>query len=168
MQRLPDLLNAIKPYVIGWIREGTATVVPYGSLWKDDVATAVTLAVANTYYPITGGMTAGMVKGAAFVFQNASELRCSLAGDYDAVWSMTVRHSSSDRTAEGVVMVNSTQQPQTANATRTKENGVDYSLGGCGPVRLAVGDLVRLAVSDEGGTGTITVNHANLRLSRIG
>ena len=66
-------------------------------------------------------------------------------------------------------MVNSTEKHTTENATRAKEIGVTYSLGGTGIIALAVNDVVKLCVENETAAGsTITVNHANLKIVRIG
>lgn len=144
----------------------TSPIIAHGSMYKDDSATSVTISVADTYYEVGVTWTGGTCSS-DFTFQNAKELKCNTAGTYQVDWSMTVSHNNSDRTSEGAVMVNSTVASNTVNATRTKENGVDYSVGGTGIITLAVNDVVKLCVSDETGTGIITVNHGNLKLSRV-
>jgi hypothetical protein len=113
----------------------------------------------------TNGAAVGKTNGV--IFQNAKELKIVTAGEYKADWSMTVNNSASDRTVEGGVMVNATASLNTVNATRTKESGVDYSVGGSGIITLVSNDLVKLCIEEESGTGTVTVNHANLTIPRI-
>lgn len=138
----------------------------YGSCWAEDIAQTVTIAAAHVYYAMGGGLTGGLCNG--FTFQNARELLAQVAGRYAATWSMSLSNSASDQTIEGLVMVNATGQERTSNATRAKENGVVYSVGGGGILTLRPGDVVKLAVENENAASTITVNHANLTLVRIG
>ncbi len=139
----------------------------YGSFYMDDGAQAVTATLANTYYEVGGGMTTSLVNG--MTFQNSKELLVTVAGTYQVDWSMSVSNSVSDNTVAGAVMVNTTEKHVTENATRAKENGITYSIGGTGIIALAVNDVVKLCVENETAAGsTITVNHANLSVVRIG
>ncbi|MBK8113298.1 MAG: hypothetical protein IPK44_01615 [Candidatus Accumulibacter sp.] len=138
----------------------------YGSMWAEDIAQTVAVATAHVYYAVGGGLQTGTCNG--LTFQNARELRAQVAGRYAATWSMSLSNSASDQTIEGLVMVNAAGQEHTSNATRAKENGVVYSVGGGGVVTLVPGDVVKLAVENENGASTITINHANLMLVRVG
>ena len=139
----------------------------YGSMYMDDGAQAVTATLANAYYEVGGGMTGSLTNGTTF--QNSKELLISVAGTYEVDWSIALSNNNSDQTIAAAVMVNSTEKHTTENATRAKENGVTYSLGGTGIIALAVNDVVKLCVENETAAGsTITVNHANLKIVRIG
>lgn len=138
----------------------------YGSMYIDDGAQAVTISVADTYYEIGGGFSDGGNDG--FTLQNSKELKCLVAGKYKVDWAITIQNANSDRTVAGGIMVNTTEQHNTENATRTKENGVDYAVGGSGIIDLAVDDVVKIMVNDYTGTGTLTVTHANMCLTQVG
>ena len=139
----------------------------YGSMYMDDGAQAVTATLANTYYEVGGGMTGSLTNGTTF--QNSKELLVTVAGTYEVNWSIALSNNNSDQTVAAAVMVNSTEKHTTENATRTKENGVTYSMGGTGIIALAVNDVVKLCVENETAAGsTITVDHANLKIVRIG
>lgn len=138
----------------------------YGSFYVDDGTQATTLTNTGTYYQIAAGFTTGSVNG--FTFQNARELVALVAGKYKVDWSMTVSSNTSDTTVEGAILIGSTAQMQTVNATRTKETGVEYSIGGTGIITLAVNDIVSLALESEASAGIIvTTTHGNLTLTRI-
>jgi len=139
----------------------------YGSMYMDDGTQAVTATLANTYYEVGGGMTGSLTNG--MTFQNSKELLVSVSGTYQVDWSISLSNNNSDQTIAAAVMVNSTEKHSTENATRAKENGVTYSLGGTGIIALAVNDVVKLCVENETAAGsTITVDHANLSIVRIG
>ena len=142
----------------------------YGGFYCEDAAINVTATTAHLYYPITSGMTTGLLKKVKF--QTASELKILYAGVYKADWSLSLSVNSSDQTIEGLITAGAagtTAQRQTVNATRAKENGVVYSVGGSGLITCAVNDLVRLALENETSNGKIiTVNHANITILQVG
>lgn len=137
----------------------------YGAMFAEDISRTVTVAATHVYYPVTGGLSAGLCNG--LTFAAGSELVVEVPGRYGTHWSMSLSNSASDQTIEGLVMVNAVGQGQTGNATRAKENGVVYSVSGGNPIVCAAGDVLRLAVENETGPSTITVNHANLFVWRI-
>lgn len=151
-KRMTDAANAISPY---------------GSIYMEDGAQAVPLTAAGNYYRINGGMTTGACAGVTF--QNARELAVTIAGKYLVNWSISCSHSVSDATIAGVVLIGSTAAQNTESATRAKENGVLYTIGGTGILTLAVGSVVSLGLENETGNGTTaTVTHANMTLLMVG
>ena len=134
---------------------------------KIESETASNEAINAAKQEVGGGMTGSLTNGTTF--QNSKELLISVAGTYEVDWSIALSNNNSDQTIAAAVMVNSIEKHTTENATRAKEIGVTYSLGGTGIIALAVNDVVKLCVENETAAGsTITVNHANLKIVRIG
>jgi hypothetical protein len=142
----------------------------FGSMYCEDATIATTITAANTVYPVASGMTGGLENKCTF--QNSKEIKILVAGVYEVIWSMSISCDASDQTIEGLVVAGAsgtTQQDQTANSTRAKENGVVYSVSGGGFVTCAVNDLIRLGLENETSAGTvITVNTANMIVKQIG
>lgn len=144
------------------------TEISYGSMYAEDATQTISVAAVHTHYPVAGGLSAGLCS-AAFTFQSSKELKCHTAGKYLATWSMSISNNAADQTIEGLVMVNTTGMENTINATRAKESAVVYSISGSGIITLAVNDVVLLAIEKENGAAsTVTMNHANLTLMRVG
>jgi hypothetical protein len=149
---------------------GSGTGLQYGSMYCDDATINTTITNANTAYVVASGMTGGLENGCTF--QNSKEIQILTAGVYEVIWSMSISVNASDQTIEGLVMAGAsgaTQQDQTANSTRAKENGVVYSVGGSGFVTCAVYDLIRFGLENETSAGTVvTVNTATMTVKQIG
>jgi hypothetical protein len=141
----------------------------YGSFYCEDAAIATTITTAGLYYPILSGMITGHVS--RMVFQNARELKVLSSGIYKVDWSLSLSVNASDQTIEGMVLsgaAGTTVNLNTVNATRAKENGVVYSVGGTGIIQCVKNELVRLGLENETSSGNIiTVNHANIAIVRI-
>ena len=152
------------------IFSGSGNGLSYGSMYMEDASVAVTLTDINTAYPIASGFTGGLENNATF--QNSKEIKIVKAGVYKIDWSLSMSVNNSDQTIEALIIAGAagtTDQDQTANATRAKENGVLYSLGGSGLVTCAVGDLIRLGVANESAAGSVvTVSHVNVTIVQIG
>lgn len=144
----------------------SSAIQSFGEAYIDDGSTTATTTTTHVAVPVTSGLTVGSCRN--FTFQNNSELRCDRGGIYHATWSMSLRSNVGDNTIEGKLMVNAAAMDNTGNATRAKENGVDYSVSGNGILTLALNDIVRLAVETEMiAATTITINHATLTLVQI-
>ena len=66
---------------------GTETF-PYGGMYDDDTSVTTTLTLQSTVYPIASGFLTGLVN--QVTFQNAKELKITVAGVYLVNWSLSV------------------------------------------------------------------------------
>lgn len=164
---LPTLLNLIKPYVLGWIREAIQLdSAIYGTLYGDDVARSVTIASAGVYYEVGGGLRGGACNG--LKVQAGKEVLITMAGTYLVNWSMTAQCASANQYVEGAIMVNTAAREDTVSAAELPSANKKVSLGGTGLLALSVNDVVKLCVENETGTNAVVVDHANLSLVRVG
>lgn len=138
----------------------------YGGMYADDAAIAVVVSSLGNYFQVASGLSAGLLEN--FLFQNSRELVCQLAGDYLINWSISLKVSTAGHDIAGSVMVNGTEQHDGENVTSAASSGRNYSVGGSVLVHLVADDLISLCVTDETGTSTVTVTHANLTIAQVG
>jgi hypothetical protein len=146
------------------IFETAGSGLSYGSMGGDDLAIAVVVAAADTYYAVGTGLTVGLLNNFTF---SASTLTCLVAGNYKVDWSMALSAGNNDH-LEGVVMVNSTVNHLTACSAHTPGNGDEIGVSGTGIITLAVNDVVKLAVENEIDADDITVHTASLSIVQVG
>jgi len=144
---------------------GTAHI-RYGSFYGDNIAQAVTVSAADTYYEIGAGLSDGGSNG--FTFQSSKELKCLVAGKYKVDYSLAVYTTVANNEIESAVMINSSAQANTTSHTEAMTANAPMSMSGTGILNLAVDDVVNLAVSNHTASNNITVQHANLTLVMVG
>jgi len=137
----------------------------YGNLFGEDISQNVVIGLANTYYDFNSGLNGDGVNGFSF---DRNKLKASVKGKYLVNWSLSFTNNQSDQTIAGLVGVNSTPIIRTENATRAKENGVEYSIAGSGLVDMNVGQWLGFMLENETGASTVTIKHATLTLTRLG
>lgn len=152
----------------GMVNLGTnaSPLVPYGSMYADDVTQTVTISATATYYEVPGSLSDGG-SSASFTFQSSKQLLCNTAGTYRVTWGMTLQCASANQEVTGAVMVNTTAKTNTEGATKLTTGNNNKLVAGTGIITLAVNDVVKLCVENETGTNDIIVTHATLSLSKL-
>ena len=146
---------------------GMGKGLPFGSFYADNISQTVTIGSPNTPYQISSGFTGDGLNN--FVFQNARELKCLVAGNYKVDWSLAVMIASGlNIHIEGMVMINGAAQYKTVNTTHLITSNDEQSIGGTGIISLNVNDLVSLGVENDDGTQNVIVTHGNLSLVQVG
>lgn len=145
----------------------TTIIVPaYGSMWANNISQTVVIAVANTYYAVNAGLTAGLMT-IAFNFVNNSTLQCETLGTYLVNYATSLNCAFVNQDIEAGVMINSVIQPNTTNHHSTSAVSKDIMVAGTGIIELEEGDLVQLAVNNNTAIHDITVEHMNMTLVKI-
>lgn len=134
----------------------------YGEMYAENVAYTVTIAGANTWTVVDGGMTAGTCT--AFTFQNSSELACNRAGRYMVWWSLSLETTGANDDIEASVGVNGTQQSNMICHDFVVTPNEEFAVASHGIVLLALGDIVTLMVNNNTDADDLVVEHANLTL----
>jgi hypothetical protein len=145
------------------------TSVPYGEMYGDNISQSISVAATSTDYQVPAGLSAGNLNG--FTFQNARELKCSVAGVYKVSWSMSVScPSSNNQEVEGGVMLNGSENPRGTSHTEVGNSGSNRPgvVAGNLTITLAVNDLVSLCIENQTAIHDLQIQHANLVLHRIG
>lgn len=138
----------------------------YGEMHADNQSVTVTIATINVHVEIPSGFTGGLVHG--FTFQNAKELKCTTAGRYKLVWSVSGQATAANTEFEGAVMLNGTAQTKgTGHSTMVTANKT-VCQGGVLLLDLAVDDLLSLSMANHTGTTNFTMEHASLVAERVG
>ena len=116
---------------------------------------------------VVDGMTGGETN--AITFQNAKELKVSLAGRYFISWAASVSMASgSGQEIEGRIGKNDAEQAS-GSAHRTIGTGNDTgSVCGTAVLDLAVNDRISVMLVNESTTVNIIVAHASLTLMMLG
>ncbi|MBU6501181.1 MAG: hypothetical protein KGI72_05140 [Patescibacteria group bacterium] len=140
----------------------------YGSMYVYNLGTGgttVTITLQDTYYQIGSGITQGVVKN--FTFQNARELKASVAGTYLITFTIVVECATAAQTMEAAVMVNGTANTTIAGHSNVSTATKPVTMGATGFLTLAVGDLVSMSVLNHSGANNITIDHLMFSITRV-
>ena len=137
----------------------------YGVMRADDTSIAVTVAAANTVYPITSGLSAG-AELKDFTFQSASELVCGATGIYHIMFSMSLHSANNNENLCGQILVNG-NETHYENDAECINAGKPVSISASGVIAINSGDVITLGVENETAAHNITVTHATVSAIRI-
>lgn len=147
----------------------TYPLINYGSMYADESAITVAILGTSTYVPVGSGLSDGGTIALAFTFQNASELKCLVAGKYLVSWSASINCATNSQDLSGCVMVNTTAQLNTTNHCFNGSGASkNASIAGTGIVTLAANDLLRISFANHTAIHDVLVEHVNLTAIRIG
>ena len=145
------------------------TSLHYGEMYADNISQAVTISATNTPVQVSAGLSGGTQNG--FTFQNARELKASVAGQYLITWSMSVScPTANNQEVEGGVMVNAAYKSNGTSHAEVGSSGSnrpDVVAGTCIQT-LAINDLVSLGVVEQTSIANLQIQHASLTIFRVG
>lgn len=133
----------------------------YGSMSQYNLGTVIAVALASTYYLITG-MVTGPVR--AFTFA-ASQLTCSNPGIYRVTYHLSVSNLAAKIIRAGV-HVNDTLSTMTVQ--QTYSGGTYQHINGGGLIDLAIGDIIDLRISNETDATNPVIVFASIYLNKVG
>lgn len=137
----------------------------YGEMYSENAAFAIVIAAGNTWTTVGGGFSAGTTN--AFTFQNASELKCNVAGKYEASWSLSLETTGANDDIEGGVAVGGTIQTNTISHAKVATPNEEFHLSSHGIISLALEDVVTIQVNNNTDGDDLVLEHANLLLVKL-
>ena len=148
-----------------------STSIPYGEMYGTNISQQVTASgtiVLDAPTQVPAGLTGGTQN--TLTFQNARELKVSVAGKYLITWSMSVECTTNNQEAEGGIMINASAKN---NATAHTELGTSGSskpecISGSGIFSLSINDLISLYLLNHTATNNLVLQHVSLTALRIG
>ena len=136
----------------------------YGEMWyHNHTATPLNFVVSNLFYNLT--FSESDVNG--FTFNNAGDyLKTLVAGKYLANY-MASGSGQNNHVYYTAIFVNGVNQNSSESHKKMTAGGDIVTMTGSGFIDLNVGDRVKLATADIGGTGVGNYYSSNLNLVRI-
>jgi hypothetical protein len=125
---------------------------------------AIAIPVANTFYPMAGGLSDG--GGNGITFQNASELRIDTPGTYLVAWALAL-DSKNGQFVEVTILKNGVSQSSVIGAIETAVANNTYCTSGNGVLKLVVGDVVKIGVMNYSGPNPLNIWSVSLTLRKI-
>lgn len=138
----------------------------YGSCFNTNNDAVVSVASSDTFYKIDGGLTSSYVNG--FTFNNQM-LTSSVPGKFAVDWTLAVKATANNE-IEATVFINSTSSFFSGSTSHTQvfTTNMAQNIAGCGILSLNTNDAVGICVKNNTAASDITINHANLKLVRLG
>ena len=137
----------------------------YGEMWyHNHTATSLNFAVDGTYYNLT--FDNSLVNG--FIFNDTGDyLEADYAGKYKACY-MASGDGQDNHIYYTSITINGVVEDKCEAHKKITAGGDILTMNGCCFVSLSVGDEVKVATADVGGTGAGNYYSSNLNLVRIG
>lgn len=168
---LHDVSNT-KPTITGQILvwDNTAgyykpTTTAYGEMYATNISQTVTIALANTAYEITAGMTGGTVLRVAFGGNHY--LKVTDAGNYVCAFSLTLDTAIAADEVEGGFMINGTAQTNGTAHTTVSVANEGSTISATAILTLAANDEVSLFIRNHTAGRNIIVEHASLTINKL-
>lgn len=135
--------------------------VPYGNMYMFQGAETITVAAADTWYELTGGLSGGEENRCTF--QNDHEILIQKAGNYMITWSMSIADGATNQVM-GTIMVNGTEETAAAGHTTITTANKFHQISGNVIIALAEDDVVSMGVLNEDAASDIDIEHVTMSL----
>jgi len=141
----------------------------YGVLYEDSAGTDITLTTANDFYQWVSS-TEGLSSGVAFVVPSTANDNIAIGASGEGVYLVCISSSfagSNNSNIHGVVFKNGVRQGNIE--FHRKLGGTDVGDGAAfGLIALSSGDTIDIRFSSDTSSTTLTVQHVQLVIVRIG
>lgn len=138
----------------------------YGHMYASGISQAVNITVAGTMVRIPGSLTGGISNG--FTFQNNRELLCVNAGTYSVNWNISAVGSGNNEQIRGSFMVDGTAKTTAVGAAVSTTSTRPVCVSGTATVTLTANQIVSLCVTNATTSTAVTVQQANLSITKVG
>lgn len=143
-------------------------IVAYGSCWGNEINWSQASAVQNTWYEISDAdMSDGKLRG---VTHDGSGLLTLLyAGDYFVAYSIAAECSTNGNHVQSGISLSGTEQSDGIDHKETQGANAQFHLSSVAVLSVTANQTVQISIrTTDTGTPTLTVDHLNIFVSRLG
>lgn len=139
----------------------------YGSMYADMVSETIGVAIVDTPYEVTAGITTGAALQGC-TFGDAHYVAVDYAGMYLITWSMTITSSTASDEVMGGIMVNGVKQDAGTCHATVSANSKSAAVAGSAILALSANDQLSLCIQNHTAVRDVDMQHASLTVVRIG
>lgn len=139
----------------------------FGNMYAYQAAITVTVAVADTWYEVTSGLSDGG-QSDGVVFQNGYQLKVNYGGKFLVMWTASPTTATANQELMGGIGVNGTVVTASVGESSDSTANASMTTGGNIILDLSAGDLISLFVHNETLATDIVIEHVNISILRIG